>query len=136
MKSVPGPVTVDDVARSLAELVDGLSNSLTADWHQPARQSAWTCWEVLEHISDSLFFYAGRLVPVPDAVSGTYSYDYRAKRDGGPEGIMFADPHDERRVVARTVGELDPCPLPATNKFDWYRCALHDPTVSRCPSPP
>ena len=101
-----GPVSADDVQAIVDAAVAGLVTRLDRDWHVGATGLDWTCWETLEHLADSLYSYAARLVRVPDEIAGGYPYAYRALRDGGPEGIMFAHPEVGTRGVLRIVASV------------------------------
>ena len=83
-------VTIADLEAVVGQAEAALISHLNADWNLPATASDWTCWEVVEHTSNSLFSYAVRLVAVPDAVQGPFAYDYREKRAGGLESFIFA----------------------------------------------
>ena len=106
MQTLPGPVTADDVDRVVDIAVTALSAQLTRDWHAPAAVGSWDCWETVEHIGDSLLYYATQLVPVRESIAGAYPFDYFAKRAGGPEGIVFANPD---RGAAGLLRVLNAC---------------------------
>lgn len=57
---------VDDLDVCVADAIRALATVEDHDWHIPATDSAWTCWEAIEHVADDLFAYAGQvLAPGP-----------------------------------------------------------------------
>ncbi|WP_035798937.1 maleylpyruvate isomerase N-terminal domain-containing protein [Kitasatospora mediocidica] len=87
-----GPVTADDVDLAVDALIDALTPVLQQDWHVLADDSDWDCWEVVEHICDDLFAYAGQLAPKRPPLDTHVPIAYQSRRVGGPPATIFADP--------------------------------------------
>ncbi len=84
-------MTADDLEGLVDHMMTTLIERLGADWLVPAGELTYSCWELIEHLAESLFFYAGQLVAVPEAIVGSYPYVERNDRPGGHEGTLFVD---------------------------------------------
>ncbi|MBM7773116.1 hypothetical protein JOD54_003320 [Actinokineospora baliensis] len=104
----PGPVTPDDVGAAVDLAIATFGGVPTERWQQRAGSLDWTCWETAEHIADCLFFYGGQLgTRVPPTT--TQPFDWGTRRDGGPSGIIFANPAagvDGLMQVVETCGTI------------------------------
>jgi DinB superfamily len=81
-------VTAADVDDAVRLAISTLSGAPPADWDAKAGSLEWTCWETIEHIAGSLFYYAGQLaVTAPKAVR----YGWAERRPDGPEVMIVAD---------------------------------------------
>lgn len=85
------PVTADDVALSVRLAVGALATA-PSGWDTPAGDMTWTCWETAEHVADDLFYYATQIARTPQEEQGPDPFTLSARREGGPEVALFADP--------------------------------------------
>jgi hypothetical protein len=92
MSELPGPATADDVASLVDSAVASLSTRLDRDWHVPAGSLDWTCWETVEHVSNSILYYAAQMVPMASPATGPLPLDYQGRRPGGPDDALYANP--------------------------------------------
>jgi hypothetical protein len=91
----PGPVTAADVESAVSAAVAVLNEALARDWHVPAGDLDWDCWETVEHMSDDLFAYAVQLGPKPPPLDSHVPVAWQRRRPGGPASTIFADPTAE-----------------------------------------
>lgn len=87
----PGPVTADDVERSVRLAVAALSVAEAANWDAKAGSLEWTCWETVEHLADDLFFYAAQLGPASPPPDSHVPFVFRRTSPDGPDNVIFAD---------------------------------------------
>jgi hypothetical protein len=90
--AVAEPVTPEDLDRAIDAMVAALRTVAERDWHVPAGDLDWDCWETVEHVCDDLFAYAAQLGPKPPPLTGYVPFGHRARRPGGPDETIFADP--------------------------------------------
>lgn len=87
----PGPVTADDVDRSVRLAVDVLSQAPATAWEGRAGSLEWDCWETVEHLADDLFAYAAQLGPRKPPLTGEVPFVWARFRPGGPANAIHAD---------------------------------------------
>lgn len=87
-----GPVTADDVDTVVHDTIAALWTVAEQDWHVPAGELDWDCWETLEHAADDLFAYAGQLLPHTPPATADVPFALRQQRAGGPRSTIFAQP--------------------------------------------
>jgi hypothetical protein len=87
-----GQVTASDVDQAVTAAIGTLREAAAADWHTPAGTLDWDCWETVEHMSDDLFSYAAQLGPRNPPLKTPVPFACSARRPGGPEGAIWADP--------------------------------------------
>jgi hypothetical protein len=85
-------ITADDLRDTLAAASATLGTVVDKDWHVPALDSDWDCWETIDHIADDLFAYAAQLGPRPTPKDGYLGFAYTIKHDGGPALSVWTDP--------------------------------------------
>lgn len=85
---------VDDLETSVRFAVATLSTVVEHDWHVPARDLRWTCWETLEHVADDLFAYAGQIVAPTTGLSDYVPFVCESGREGGPECTIRSRPQE------------------------------------------
>jgi hypothetical protein len=83
---------LDDLDTSVRFAVATLSTAVEHDWHVPARDLQWTCWETLEHVADDLFAYAGQIVAPATGLDDYVPFVYESPRGGGPECTIRSRP--------------------------------------------
>ena len=81
-----------DVESVVAYAADTLGEGLGQDWHVPAGDLEWTCWETIEHTADDLFAYAAQLGPRRPPRDTHVPFVCEPRRPGGPASTIFADP--------------------------------------------
>ena len=84
----------DDVTRAVTLACETLATAREKDWHVPAGDLTWTCWETVEHVADDLFVYAAQLTPAKPSLTTHVPYGYAPRREGGPPLTVFVDPKD------------------------------------------
>jgi hypothetical protein len=84
----------DDVTRAVTLACETLAAARDKDWHVPAGDLTWTCWETVEHMADDLFAYAGQLTPVKAALTAWVPFSCARRREGGPFQTIFVDHED------------------------------------------
>ncbi|WP_127498530.1 hypothetical protein [Actinoplanes solisilvae] len=84
----------DDVTRAVALAREMLTPVREKDWHVPAGDLTWTCWETIEHTADDLFAYAAQLAPVEAARTDWVPFGFGRSREGGPNLTIFVEPED------------------------------------------
>jgi hypothetical protein len=91
----PGaPLAASDVEAAVRRAVAALTAAGgTAAWDTPAGDLRWTCWETVEHLADSLLFYAGQLAPAEPPQTDAVPFRWGARRAGGPVNMVFV-PHE------------------------------------------
>jgi len=87
-------MNADDVTRAAGLALDSLATAADRDWHVPAGELDWTCWETVEHMSDDLFAYAAQLGPATPSLSTHVPFGWQRRREGGPALTVFVDPAD------------------------------------------
>lgn len=87
-----GPVTAANVDHAVTLALATLGKADAPDWRVPAGTLEWDCWETVEHMSDDLFAYATQLGPKMPPLSEPVPFACSARRLGGPQGAIFADP--------------------------------------------
>jgi hypothetical protein len=87
-----GQVTASDVDQAVTTAIATLREATASDWHTPAGTLDWNCWETVEHMSDDLFSYAAQLGPSNPPLKTPVPFACSARRPGGPDGAIFADP--------------------------------------------
>lgn len=85
------PVTADDVANAVRLAVEALADVPVDAWGRPAGSLTWTCWETVEHISDTLFYYAAQIGRTPPPEPGPAPFAWEKKHADGPAASLFAD---------------------------------------------
>ncbi|MGZ4473522.1 MAG: maleylpyruvate isomerase N-terminal domain-containing protein [Nocardioidaceae bacterium] len=83
-------VLFDDLDAAVGAALDALAKVRDADWDVPAPGLTWTCWEVVEHVADDLFAYAGQVaLRTPETETYVpFGYD---TREGGPHLTITAE---------------------------------------------
>ncbi|MET9021579.1 hypothetical protein ABZV93_16470 [Actinopolymorpha sp. NPDC004070] len=81
-----------DVETVVADAADTLAQAEGQDWHVPAGDLEWTCWETIEHTADDLFAYAAQLGPRRPPRDTHVPFGCERRRPGGPANTIFADP--------------------------------------------
>ena len=89
--TAPGPITADDLERTVRLAVAALGRAEAADWSAPAGDLDWDCWETTEHLIDDLFAYAVQLGPANPPQDTEVAFAYRPQRPGGPATSLLAD---------------------------------------------
>ncbi|WP_026425951.1 DinB family protein [Actinokineospora inagensis] len=85
------PVTPDDLDAAVRLATTTFHDVSPEQWERAAADSEWTCWEVVEHVADCLFYYAAQIsTRVPP--TGAVPFSWAPRRPDGPENIVFADP--------------------------------------------
>ncbi|MGW6269936.1 hypothetical protein [Streptomyces sp. NPDC055060] len=87
----PGPVTPDDLDRSLQLALAALREAPPAAWEGKAGTLEWDCWETVEHLADDLFAYAAQLGPKQPPLTGEVPFVWEPRRPGGPANAIHAD---------------------------------------------
>jgi hypothetical protein len=87
-------VIADDVVRASVLARETLAGAAHLDWRVPAGKLAWSCWETVEHLSDSLFAYAAQLTPAHPATTTHVPFGWHVRREGGPYLTVFVNPAD------------------------------------------
>jgi hypothetical protein len=82
----------EDITRAVALARETLATATGSDWHVPAGELEWTCWETVEHMSDDLFTYAAQLAPAAPSLSTHVPFGWHRRRAGGPATTIFVDP--------------------------------------------
>jgi hypothetical protein len=129
---MPGPVTADDVLRTVELTVAVLDAGRDGDWSARAGDLDWSCWETVEHLADDWFDYAAQLalpgetrVPMeaeartPDGPPNTI----RAEQEEGVDGLI---------AVCRSMAALHAAVVrtaPATAR-DHHVYGVADPEAS------
>jgi hypothetical protein len=85
------PITAADVETTVRTTTATLSEARDADWDAQAGPLDWTCWETVEHIADTFFFYAAQLGPRVAATDRSVPFAWARHRKGGPGLVIFAD---------------------------------------------
>jgi hypothetical protein len=96
-------ITADDLRDALAAAAASLESVVDQDWHVPARDSDWDCWETIDHVADDLFAYAVQLGPRPTPKDGYLGFAYTIKHEGGPALSVWTDP---AKGTAGAIGVL------------------------------
>lgn len=78
-----------DLPRAVALAHDALATATHLDWHVPAGDLEWTCWETVEHMSDDLFTYAAQLGPAAPSLSTHVPFGWQRRRENGPALTVF-----------------------------------------------
>ncbi|MGW5865775.1 hypothetical protein ACWFRJ_26730 [Streptomyces sp. NPDC055239] len=89
--ATPGPVTADDLDRSVQLALAALREAPPTAWEGKAGTLEWDCWETVEHLSDDLFAYAAQLGPRQPPMSGDVPFVWEPRRPGGPSNAIHAD---------------------------------------------
>ncbi|MFD7865535.1 VOC family protein [Streptomyces sp. NPDC059783] len=121
------PVTADDVTATVALCVETLGAAADRDWHVPAGDLTWDCWETVDHLQDDLFSYAVQLAPGTPSLETHVPYHWAPRREGGPWNAVWADPETGVAGLLKTVetgGALLSAMVrttpPATRSFHSY----------------
>lgn len=69
--------------------ITALGAAQEKDWSVPAGSLRWDCWETVEHLADSLFYYAAQLAPQRPPLSGPLPFAWEGRRPEGPVNIVF-----------------------------------------------
>ena len=85
-------ITADDLRAMLDQAAAVLQSVVDKDWHVPAQDSTWDCWETIDHIADDMFAYAVQLGPRPTPKDDYLGFAYTIKHEGGPALSVWADP--------------------------------------------
>jgi len=86
------PVTPEDIDAVVSSAITMLRPAMDLDWHVPAGDLTWTCWETLEHTADDLFAYAMQIAPKQPPLTTHTPIAWRRLHDEGPASTIFADP--------------------------------------------
>ncbi|MFF7157583.1 hypothetical protein [Streptomyces sp. NPDC008139] len=87
-----GPVTADDLDRSVQLAVAALREAPASAWEdRKAGSLEWDCWETVEHLADDLFAYAAQLGPRQPPLSTDVPFSWSPRRPGGPPNAIHAD---------------------------------------------
>jgi hypothetical protein len=87
-----GPVTADDLDRSVQLAVAVLREAPAAAWDdRKAGALEWDCWETVEHLADDLFAYAAQLGPRKPPLTTEVPFAWSPRRPGGPPNAIHAD---------------------------------------------
>jgi hypothetical protein len=80
-----------DLDDSLAHLLEVVRPRAVegVDWEAPADGLAWSCWETVEHLADTLFVYSLQFTPrPPEPETGRHGYlpvsELKMEREHGP----------------------------------------------------
>jgi hypothetical protein len=84
-------VTASDVERVVRLAVAALGEAEERDWGTRAGALRWDCWETVEHLADSLVYYAAQLGPRKPPLSGPVPFAWSDRRPGGPVNIVFVN---------------------------------------------
>jgi hypothetical protein len=123
---------VDDLDTAVRFAVATLSTAIEHDWHVPARDLEWTCWETLEHVADDLFSYAGQIVLPTTGLSDYVPFVYGSARDGGPECTIRCRPEQGNAGlldVVATCGALlsSAARTSPADRRGWHPYGVSDP---------
>src|SRR3979411_1017037 len=91
MSNTSDPVTAADVDSAVQLTIATLREARNLDWDAKAGSLEWTCWEVVEHIADNLFFFAAHLGPRIPSTAQSVPFAWTRQRPGGPGLVLFAD---------------------------------------------
>jgi hypothetical protein len=94
----------DDLDLCVGDAILALRSVLDRDWHVRARRSSWTCWEVIEHVADDLFSYAGQVLAPSQPLKGYVPFVYEAQRRGGPPLTIRSDPTQGNEGLLQVLG--------------------------------
>ena len=86
-----GPVTADDLDRSVQLAVAVLREAPSSAWDGKAGSLEWDCWETVEHLADDLFAYAAQLGPRTPPLTTEVPFVWEPRRPGGPSNAIHAD---------------------------------------------
>ncbi|MCX4665268.1 DinB family protein [Streptomyces sp. NBC_01381] len=89
--ATPGPVTADDLDRSVQLALATLRGAPAEAWHGKAGGLRWTCWETVEHLSDDYFAYAAQLGPRKPSLDGPVPFVWEPRQTDGPWNAIHAD---------------------------------------------
>lgn len=95
---------VDDLDVCVADAIRALATVEDRDWHVPATDSAWTCWEAIEHVADDLFAYAGQVLAPGPSPEDYVPFVWSASRPGGPDVTISAQPDKGNAGLMRVLG--------------------------------
>lgn len=89
--ATPGPVTADDLDRTVQLALATLREAPPTAWDSKAGTLEWDCWETVEHLADDLFAYAAQLGPRRPPMEGEVPFVWEPRRPGGPSNAIHAD---------------------------------------------
>lgn len=122
----------DDLELCVGDAILALRSVLDRDWHLKARHSRWTCWEVLEHVADDLFSYAGQVLAPSPPLTGYVPFVYEAQRRGGPPVTIRSDPKQGNQGLLDVFGTCGAmlCTAVRSSSPDrrgWHPYGVSDP---------
>jgi hypothetical protein len=80
-----------DVRNVVAQAVEALRPVAGQDWHVPAGDLSWSCWETVEHVADDLFSYAGQLAAEQPPTDRYVPWGWRKSRPDAPALTVYVD---------------------------------------------
>ncbi|GIE36021.1 hypothetical protein Ait01nite_090660 [Actinoplanes italicus] len=92
-----------DVRTAVSLAAGTLRAASDMDWHVPAGDLIWTCWETIEHIADDLFAYAGQIAAENTPASSYVPFGWRRNRPGGPALTIFGGDTTNREGLVQVL---------------------------------
>ncbi|MEU3369202.1 hypothetical protein ACFYM2_08030 [Streptomyces sp. NPDC006711] len=90
-RSVPSPVTADDVDLAVRLAVATLRNAPAEGWGGKAGSLEWDCWETAEHLANDLLYYAVQLGPQSPPLDTHVPFALNRERPAAPPVFVHAD---------------------------------------------
>jgi hypothetical protein len=92
-----------DVRTAVSLAASTLRTAAGKDWHVPAADLTWTCWETVEHIADDLFAYAAQIAAENTPPSSYVPFGWRRGRPEGPALTIYADDTKETEGLLQVL---------------------------------
>ena len=101
--SISDVFTADDVTAATRLALDTLSPVSDDAWDVPAHLSDWSCWEVVEHLTTVLFFFATQLGPQKPPLDELQPFSWKERREGGPAHLAYVRRETGTRGALRSL---------------------------------